>query len=186
MSASDIIALVSIVISVIAFLYTYFTNTKKYELLSAYRLEVLSWYGTTIDVLSQLIQLSRSKKLTDETRASLLSTLSSQIEKGRFYFPNVDKNDNFGANKPLAFQGYRNIALDFLVFTYNIFKKDDSEKYVKHAIELQKHFTSYIFETIDPNHFIHQTGKITGRTFKTELSFEDYIKLEPDSIKAYF
>ncbi len=50
-----------------------------------------------------------------------LSKLSSLIEQGRFYFPNIDRGDGFGKDKPSAYQGYRNIVLDTLVYLYQIF-----------------------------------------------------------------
>jgi hypothetical protein len=47
----------------------------------------------------------------------LLSQLSSLIEIGRLYFPNIDKKDNFGKEKPKIYQGHRNLVFVFLVYS---------------------------------------------------------------------
>ena len=51
---SDYITLGSAIIAITAFVYSYLTNTKKYELTSQYRTKILEWYSDTIDVLVKL------------------------------------------------------------------------------------------------------------------------------------
>lgn len=81
----------------------------------------------------------------------MLAKLSSLIESGRFYFPNIDRKDGFGKQKPIAYQGYRNVILDFLVYEYQLFEKDDYVQYLKHAESLQRLFTSYVFQYLEPS-----------------------------------
>ena len=51
-------------------------------------------------------------------KTEMLSRLSALTEIGRFYFPNVIKGDYFGHDKPSAYQGYRDICLEFLVYFF--------------------------------------------------------------------
>ncbi len=160
------------------------SNTKKYELTSQYRREVLDWFSETTLILSSLRTVIW-KEDGKEAKQTLLCKLSAQIEIGRFFFPNVDKGDGFGKEKPLAYQGYRNLVLDFLVFSYQIFKKDNATNYQDHAGVLQRYFTSYVFEIIEPKKFLKETRRHTNKTFIKELSFDDFIQKEPEIIEMY-
>ncbi len=185
MTASDIISAASLLVAFAAFIYSYITNTKKYELTSQYRTEILNWYSETIYILTRL-KIEATQNFKDEIlKRELLSTLSSKIEIGRFYFPNVDKGDKFGNDKPQAYKGYRNLMLDFLVFSFQLYDKKDAKKYLKHAEILQRHFTSQLFEILDPKTFLKETEKHTNKTFSRELRFEDFIEKEPDALTHY-
>ncbi|MGB5024040.1 MAG: hypothetical protein WBO44_01765, partial [Saprospiraceae bacterium] len=109
MGTSDVIAFSSAIVSLIALIYSYRSNTKKYELVSQYRTEVLSWYKETVNILIFLREQAKQDFPKKELKDEAMAKLSSLIEVGRFYFPNIIKGDNFGSNKPLAFQGYRNL-----------------------------------------------------------------------------
>lgn len=185
MTTSDYIATASLVIAFAAFIYSYLTNTKKYELTSQYRTEILFWYSETIDILIRLKTEAKDGFIDESLKKELLSKLSAKIELGRFYFPNVDKGDDFGNDKPLAYKGYRNLTLDFLVFSFQVFEKQDAKKYVRHAETLQRHFTSHLFEILDPKTFLKETEKHTDKTFSKELRFEDFIEKDPDALDFY-
>lgn len=185
MTASDFIATISLIIAFITFIYSYLTNTKKYELTSQYRTEILCWYSNTIDILIRLKIETKNSSQDEGLKRELLSKLSSKIEVGRFYFPNVDKNDGFGFEKPQAYKGYRNLMLDFLVFSFQIFEKQDAINYLGHADVLQRYFTSHLFEILDPKAFLKETEKHTSKTFSKELSFEDFIEKDPSALNYY-
>jgi hypothetical protein len=185
MTASDYIASVSLIIAFVAFIYSYLTNTKKYELASQYRTEILHWYGVTIEILIRLKLEAKDDFKDENLKRELLSKLSANIELGRFYFPNIDKGDNYGYMKAQAYKGYRNLILDFLVFSYRVFEKRDAKKYLAHSETLQARFTSEIFEIIDPKTFLMETKKHTNKTFTNNLSFEDFIKKEPSELESY-
>ncbi len=185
MTTSDYIATGSLLIACAAFIYSYLTNTKKYELKSQYRLEILAWYSDTIDILIRLKIEAKDDFNNQELKKDLLSRLSAKIEIGRFYFPNVDKGDRFGEEKPLAYKGYRNLLLDFLVFSYQVYERPNSKKYLKHVEKFQQHFTSHLFEILDPKAFLKETKKHTNKTFSNELIFEDLIQKDPDTIDYY-
>jgi len=183
--SSDIIALVSLIVSAAALIYTYLTNTKKYELTSQYRNEIIKWYNETMLILVSLRINTANNSCTTAEKCILLSKLSTQIEVGRFYFPNINKQDGFGEEKPSAYRGYRNLALDFLVFSYRLFEEENAKDYLDHAEVLQRHFTSIIFEIVEPTKFINDTKKYTSRTFVKELSYENFIVQEPELIEKY-
>lgn len=185
MSNSDLFAMSSIIISIIALIYAYISNTKKYELNSQYRKEVLCWFSDTTEILIKLKLEAEDYFPNLDRKRDLLASLSTKIEIGRFYFPNVDKGDNFGSEKPYAYRGYRNLILDFLVFSYRLFEKENAINYKDHANLLQRYFTSSLFEIVDPVKFINETKKVTKQTFNRELSFEDFLEKEPELLITY-
>ncbi len=185
MTTSDFISIGSLFFAVAAFIYSYLTSTKKYELISQYRTEILNWYAGTLDVLMRLKMEAMNNFPDPAQKKELLSGLSAKIELGRFYFPNIDKGDKFGKEKPLAYQGYRNLMLDFLVFSYQIFEQQEPKKYLNHTKILQRHFTSHLFEILDPKAFLKETEKHTAKSFSKELRFEDFIKNDPKAIIEY-
>lgn len=185
MATSDYISIGSLVIAIAAFIYSYLTNTKKYELTSQYRIELLAWYADTIDILIRLKVEAKDGYSDKELKKDLLSRLSAKIEIGRFYFPNIDKGDRFGEDKPLAYKGYRNLLLDFLVFSYQVFDRSDAINYLGHVEKFQRHFTSKLFEIIDPKSFLKETKKHTNKTFSNEFSIEDFIQKDPDILDNY-
>ena len=108
--------IVTVIIAVIGGIYAIITNTKKYELTESYRQELLSWYINTIDIMIKIIHLIENQLFySTSTKIELLPKLSTQIELGRFYFPNVIKGDSYGIKKPSAYQGYRHINLEFFI-----------------------------------------------------------------------
>ncbi len=185
MSQSDLISIGSLSVSLLAVGYAYFSNTKKYELTSLYRSEVMAWFEETIKILLDLKHQCIARFPDETLKINLLSSLSAKIEVGRFYFPNIIKGDGFGIDKPLAYQGYRNLTLDFLVFSYRLYKKKDSWNFIDHAETLQRYFTSYVYELVDPLKAIKETESNTDKIFYRDLSFEDFLHIEPELIRAY-
>lgn len=185
MITSDYIATASLLIAFSAFIFSYLTNTKKYELTSLYRTGILSWYSETIEILVRLKIEAKGRFKDEDLKKELLSLLSAKIEIGRFYFPNIDKGDKFGEEKPQAYKGYRNLILDFLVFSFQLFERQDADIYIKHADTLQRHFTSSMFELLDPKTFLLETKKCTNKTFSRDLIFEDFIAKDPNALDLY-
>jgi len=176
METSDWISIGSLIIAVIAICYSYLSNTKKYELTDVYRKELLSWYETTLSILIRLRFFTEQGCLKHETKCDLLAELSSQIDIGRFYFPNVDRGDSLGSYKPVAFRGHRHVALEFLVFSYDIFIKDNAIDHMRDALKLQRHFTSYIFTILKPSEFNILIKKNTNISFDAEKILSEYVK----------
>jgi len=103
----------------------------------------MGWYSEVIEVI---MLLKLNLKSRNRINANELAKLSSLIERGRFFFSNFDKSGSYGCTKPIAYRGYRNLALDFLVALYNLYSNPrHSGKDVSNANILCQHFTSIIF-----------------------------------------
>jgi hypothetical protein len=89
------------------------SNTKRYELSYQYYTDIREWHANTARTLIKLKELYDSQQIDFVRKRELLGELSSQIEIGRFYFPNIDKGDKHGLDKPMAYRGYRNAVSDF-------------------------------------------------------------------------
>lgn len=185
MASSDWIAIASAIIAIVGFVYTWLTNTKKFELTEQYRNCLLLWYDNTLKTLVKLRLLTESDCLDQNAKYELLSALSSQIEVGRFFFPNIDRGDSFGEEKPTAYRGYRHIALEFLVFSYRILAKEDAKKYLSHTEELQRHFTSHIFELLQPKRYNKSIRKHTDVIFPKEILLDEFLMKDPRSFVFY-
>ena len=182
MNRSDWIAVISLSISVIALIYSFISNTKKYELTYQYYNDILIWHNQVIEVLTSL----KLNDTNDELKKQMLVKLSSLIESGRFYFPNIDRKDGFGKQKPIAYQGYRNVILDFLVYEYQLFEKDDYKQYLKHAEILQRFFTSYVFQYLEPSKQKKKIHKNTNIKVHTEFTINEFLSKSPESIFSLY
>jgi hypothetical protein len=186
---SSYIAICSLVVSIVAILISFLNNkktakTKRHELASSGHEKILSWFNETIETLSLL----RHKLESNEGyKKSDLSHLSALIERGRYFFPNIDKKDGNAQGKPPAFRGYRQAILDVLVFSYNILnnhlEKGDGEKYTKHLLILQKTFTSWVLEVLKPEDYGKTLEEQTGIKMATNLTFEDFLAID---IQKYY
>ncbi|WP_343210100.1 hypothetical protein [Anaerolentibacter hominis] len=192
-SADTIIAILglaaTIVIAIVGGIYAIITNTKKYELTENYRKELLNWYTSVADVMIQLIHFPQDNNFSRPEfilqRKELLSSLSSLTEVGRFYFPNVIKNDNFGMYKPSAYQGYRHINLEFLLYFYQLASKEDYKKYTSLLWKLERQFTSVIFDMIEPRKRNKEYSKYLALVIPDGQSIEDYLEQNPDQINVF-
>ncbi len=185
MDTSNWIAIASTIIAIGALVYSWASNTKKYEVTDQYRKNVLIWYEEVIKILITLRMSIEASKLTDKDKIDLLSNLSAQIEIGRFFFPNINKGNSYGQNKPLPYRGYRHIVLEFVVMEFNLFKKEDAKKYLLHAVELQRQFTAHIFELLDPVGFNKSIHRFTDVTFGNDIILEEFLEKDPQSFVFY-
>lgn len=172
----------SIVVALCALMYSIFSNTKKYELTYQYYNDILQWHNKVVEILI-LLRLSSYSK---EQKLNYLSKLSALIEYGRFYFPNIDKQDNFGKTKPTAYQGYRNVILDFLVYEYQLFENDDYKSYLKHAENLQRLYTSYVFQYLEPKKQKKQIGRNTSIPKSKDFTINEFLNKSPEYIFTFF
>ena len=180
---------VTVVIAVVSAVYALVTNTKKYELTENYRCELLAWYQDVVDTMVLIIHYCENGEFNLEIfrkeRIELLSKLSSLIEKGRFYFPNVIEGDGFGENKPAAYQGYRHINLEFLVHFYDIASSENSIYAVSSLWNLERHFTSFMFDMIKPRDRNHEYSKHLSIIIPKGESLEDYLERNPKKYTVF-
>lgn len=180
MTTSDFIAAGSLLVALSTMVfYLLDRRHQKHKILHDYINHLLQWHGDTVSVLLRL----RTATQTGGTTTELLAELSTQIEKGRFYFPNVDKGDNFGKQKPVAYQGYRNLAIDFLVYSYNLYSKENAKSYLRHAERLQREFTSLLIRIVRPRENLAAIRRLTDRYLADDKIFEDFLSQDPASIQ---
>ena len=121
---TNVVAYVSLIVSsLLAIFYIRDRRNARYAIETDYCNQLLAWHALVIDVLIELC--ANSKQKDEKTKHLLLVKLSSPIEQGRFYFPNINP-DEFGLDKPPAYRGYRNVALDFLVASYDLHQKSSN------------------------------------------------------------
>jgi hypothetical protein len=179
---TNLIAGISLIVSAITIcLYILDRKRVKFQILNEYTKQLLEWHGETVEILIKLRLNTELKKNYDKTE--LLAKLSSQIEKGRFFFPNINLKDHFGNEKQTAYQGYRNLTLDFLVYSFNLFSEESASDYIKHAEELQREFTSIVFEIVRPKENLEEIRKLTDKYFTKEHIFENYLEKKPEAVK---
>ncbi|MBI5727313.1 MAG: hypothetical protein HY965_05640 [Ignavibacteriales bacterium] len=175
---ANIIAGISLLTSsVLIYLYLRERHMNKITFINDYNNQILKWYSKTIKILLKL-KHDAVKGKTDYNRQ--LSALSAQIEIGRFYFPNIEKNDGYGAENSIAFRGYRNLALDLLVASYNLYRAGEPAKHIEQAKHLHKYFTSIIFEVVRPQENLDEIKKLTDRYYTQEKMSDDFHSHFPD------
>ena len=172
-NTANIIAAASLLISfVVAYFYFRDRRNAKFMLMNEYTKQIMEWYSETIEILLLLKMKTKSKSDISD----LLVKLSACIERGRFFFPNIDRHDGYGADKPVAFRGYRNLTLDFLVASYNLYSQPNRSENIEHAGHLHRYFTSIIYEVIRPTENLEQIKAITDRYYVKNEIFEDFLK----------
>lgn len=172
-SVSDWLALFAVIIALLSLVYTYKSNTKKYELTSQARNEILEWYSSTVYLLIRLKDLGEKER---DIKPELLARLSAQIEVGRFYFPNLVSN--FGEEKPLAYRGTRAEPIELLVSSYFLFDRADSQMYREDAEMLEREFTSYIFDFLKTREHLEEVEQHTNVDYHRFKKIEDYLRIK--------
>lgn len=174
MDASDVIAGFSLLLSaVLGIVYLRDRTHAKFSIASVYTASLLEWHNRVIDLLMRFKHTSR--EINDDAYRADVSELSSLIEQGRFFFPNIIKGDAFGEEKPVAYQGYRNLALEFLVSSYDLLQEPQTEFIRRELDLLQRHFTSIVFEIVRPKERLDTIKKLTDKYFVKDFSAEDFI-----------
>lgn len=122
---------VPIVISVVSFIFL--SHQRKLQI-QATRAQLIApvaaWGERAIRTLAQcrrFVLAGANGPGTDtgefiRQRDSLLASLSTEVDLGRLYFPNIPSR-NFGKEKEFAFRGYRPPILDSMMFSYNVLEE---------------------------------------------------------------
>jgi hypothetical protein len=153
-----------------------------YGIESEYIAALIAWHGETVELLIRL-RLSAAKKGSTD-RGNDLAKLSAMIEQGRFFFPNIRKGNEHGPEKPPAYRGYRNLALNFLVASYDLLEAPTDERSSSQASVLQQYFTSIVYDVVQPVRRIQTIKQLTDRQFAHEKSFEAFLRTDdPGAIK---
>ena len=152
--ASAGVAAISAVVSVY-----YSHRSTQYALRSAqnqYEDHMRVWAERTVDVTAQLVELLSNEDGEQEfnaRRGQLVASLRCQIDKGRWFFPNL-LEDQKGAWKPPAFRGIRQPILNVLVDLFDAAKKADwkERKSALAKVEaLHREFVSEVQQRLNPS-----------------------------------
>lgn len=127
--ADVIIAVISAVVAIISALIAR-GETRRQRKLQTERLRQsidaasLDWGNAAIDTLARAAMFARTRNLQANdgaflaNKASLLVAISTLVDRGRMFFPNLDP-DKTGAEKEGAYRGHRPPVLDALMWTYH-------------------------------------------------------------------
>lgn len=172
--AEIVISSLSLLLSIsLAGFYLRDRRHAKFTVVNEYTNSLIAWHQQVVDVLLQAKCLNRDRDGI-EHRGDLVK-LSALIEQGRFFFPNISKGDGFGNEKPPAYRGYRNLALDFLVASYNLLHESPTPEAEYKLGLLQRHFTSIVFELVRPDGRLETIRALTDHYFVKKQSFEDFL-----------
>ena len=189
LSIDSIISIVGIFVSILIALPSVcavLKSTKKYELTESYRKEILGWYSRVVDLMIKIIHYIDTGIFFEadfsRQKMDILSELSSMIEVGRFYFPNIVDDDNFGNKKPSAYIGYRDINLDFLMRFYRTASKCSDNSNIALLWKLERLFTSAIFEIVEPRERNKEYTKYLSISVREGKSTEDFLNEDPQNL----
>jgi hypothetical protein len=113
------------------------------------------WAETTVDVTGELVELlsrENGEREFNERSGQLRARLRCQIDKGRWYFPNVHP-DLKGSWKPPAFRGIRQRILNVLVDFFDAVDKadwSDRQSAFTQVEGLHREFVSEVQQRLDP------------------------------------
>lgn len=184
MEIEGIIAALSLALSIcLAFFYLKDRKAARFNLISTHATTIQDWHEKVVVLLISMKNLKLSRDSVEHL--THLAQLSALIEQGRFLFPNIDKGDHYGKDKPPAYQGYRNLALDFLVASHKLLKQQPSDAANSKLELLQKHFTSIVHEIVNPRDRLNTIRSFTDRYFIKDSSFEDFLEHRDNSIISH-
>lgn len=148
----------------------------------AYLERVRDWADDTIEITTAILRLCRDGCRSHEfdgTRDTLRTALSAQIEKGRWFFPNV-LQERVGQRKEAAYRGLRQPILDALIAVYDAVDGVDWDNRLERrnaVLSAQRAFVSEVQARLDPN-LRDETYKILTDRYR---AFEEYVDEWPSS-----
>lgn len=174
-SSQIVVAVLALILSVFVAIVQFRDRRQaKFNLEKAYVDSLLAWHR---DVVATLCDL-RDRSINAGFRSERRRLLSALIEQGRFLFPNIDRADDYGANKPLAYRGYRHLTLDFLVAAFKLSENPESSTFDKSMEALQGHFTSMVFAVVNPFDRLERLRLMTDRFSISKESYEQFLSHE--------
>jgi hypothetical protein len=133
-----------------------------------------AWADQLSDLLSEAIHFSEldPSRCPDDSffhhRNKLRTSLSSMIDRGRWFFPNL-QTEEVGQHRQKAFRGYRQETLNSLVAAYNILRAFDYKDSTKNRplrqqlVETKKVFVLQIQDILAPSERDREFEEITRR-----------------------
>jgi hypothetical protein len=137
-----------------------------FNTVAEWRRDLRDWAAEAIDILSEAAYLcDDSEPDTAENRARTFSCrhrLSSMIDRGRFFLPNIRK-DEHGVDKPYAYRGFRHSGLDPLVAAERVLSTGSTGSFTdrKHAlVAMKREFVSAIQQILDPERHNQEVARM--------------------------
>jgi hypothetical protein len=141
------------------------------------------WADQLVNVLTEAIHLCDldPKQVVGETffdrRHRLRITLSAMIDKGRWFFPNLEVDDH-GVGKELGYRGYRHELLDGLVHAYHCLQRldyrnrENNEPVRGELTAAKRHFVGQVQKIIDPTSRRLEFDRIGSEVVKSDRRAE--------------
>jgi hypothetical protein len=122
--------------------------------------DLRAWASEAIDVISEATYCCREAEIDTDIYQSVATRcrhrLSALIDRGRFFLPNEGHKEQ-GMDKPSAYRGNRQEALNFLVAVEKLLGGVDREAFLdfgesqkEQIINLRRGFVSSVHDILDP------------------------------------
>jgi hypothetical protein len=161
---SDWVAVVSAAISVVALLLNIFITSRQTRV-SVESLkfnndsQVMNWANRTVAAMAEAQHICASANVSalylNERGIALATSLSSLIDEGRWFFPNIGRRPT-DPEKAGAYRGTRQPILDYVFSAYEavheMMRAEDAprEKLAAKIAEAKRHFVSEVQHAVDP------------------------------------
>ncbi len=143
--------------------------------------DIVEWSNRALDhfcstemILRQEYHSITSQAEFEKLRLQTMRHVSSCIDQGRLFFPNLDHDnpnwnvDKHGQLKPDAYKGFRHPALDCLVFAYDLLRNDvryervhSFETFRNKVTTFKRQFISEVQSELDPRGLARFFGRAT-------------------------
>jgi hypothetical protein len=143
-----------------------------FNTIAEWRRDLREWAADAIEVLSEASYLcddaefdstdDQARTLNQARTFSCRFRLSSIIDRGRFFLPNI-RREEYGTEKPYAYQGLRHSGLDPLVATERVLSTGFTGGFTdrKHAVvAMKREFVSYIQRILDPERHNQEVARM--------------------------
>jgi hypothetical protein len=137
-----------------------------FNTVAEWRRDLRDWANEAIDTLSEATYVCGDlEEKSAEYRTATFSCrhrLSSIIDRGRFFLPNIRRNEH-GVDKPTAYRGFRHAVLDPLVAAERVLSIGDQGAFIdrKHAvIAMKREFVSAIQQILDPERHNQEVARM--------------------------
>lgn len=121
--------------------------------------QVMSWANRTVVAMTEAQHICATPNVSalyvNERGIALATALSSLIDEGRWFFPNVGRRAT-DSEKPGAYRGSRQPILDYVVAAYEgvsaLTREDDAPRAALAAKigEAKRHFVTEVQHAVDP------------------------------------
>ena len=151
------VAVAAAAISLVAALMSYMiagrqTRIEVQSLKLATDTAIIGWANRCLALFAEIYEYARApdSALFRERRIEYLHMLSSLVDEGRWFFPNVGSKDG-DEDKESAFRGHRQPVLDDLVAAYRAVEELPPEACAARVYQARRDFVSDVQKVIDPH-----------------------------------